>query len=86
MHLEGTQLCMASLLQMMVQDSAPGINIVCASWQVVSNHGHPKYTCLYRIRVHGSPAPASSGALPQNDAQTGSLPPQQQPASASLSE
>ena len=29
-----------------------------ASWQTVelgilSNHGHPEYTCLYRLRVHG---------------------------------
>lgn len=26
---------------------------------VTSNHGHPEYTCLYRIRVHGTPAATS---------------------------
>uniref|UniRef100_A0A672FEJ1 SUN domain-containing protein n=1 Tax=Salarias fasciatus TaxID=181472 RepID=A0A672FEJ1_SALFA len=26
--------------------------------QVLSNWGHPDYTCLYRIRVHGTPAAA----------------------------
>ena len=23
--------------------------------QVVSNHGHPQWTCVYRLRVHGRP-------------------------------
>ena len=23
---------------------------------VTANHGHPGYTCVYRIRVHGTPA------------------------------
>lgn len=27
--------------------------------QVMSNWGHPEYTCMYRIRVHGTPAAAT---------------------------
>lgn len=23
--------------------------------RVLENHGHPSYTCLYRVRVHGTP-------------------------------
>ena len=56
----------------------PALTRYDAFLQVVSNHGHPKYTCLYRVRVHGSPVPASSGALPQGGARAGSLPQQQQ--------
>ena len=43
--------------------------------QVISNHGHPDYTCLYRIRVHGSAA-ASNDALPQADAEAAPAPEQ----------
>ena len=25
-------------------------------WQVVSNHGNDAFTCLYRVRIHGTPA------------------------------
>ena len=25
--------------------------------RILSNHGHPEYTCLYRFRVHGVPLP-----------------------------
>jgi SUN domain-containing protein 1/2 len=25
--------------------------------RIVSNHGHPDYTCLYRFRVHGNAVP-----------------------------
>ncbi|XP_006901679.1 PREDICTED: SUN domain-containing protein 3 [Elephantulus edwardii] len=27
----------------------------CVKLKILSNWGHPKYTCLYRFRVHGSP-------------------------------
>lgn len=27
------------------------------SLRVLSNYGHPHYTCLYRFRVHGAPLP-----------------------------
>ena len=30
------------------------------SLEVLSNHGHPDYTCIYRFRVHGDPPPPSS--------------------------
>ena len=38
--------------------SAPGAAIASAVWshvqlEVLSNHGHAAYTCLYRFRVHG---------------------------------
>ncbi|XP_035260729.1 SUN domain-containing protein 1-like isoform X12 [Anguilla anguilla] len=29
--------------------------------RVLSNWGHPEYTCLYRFRVHGEPAPLPEG-------------------------
>nr|KAF6470391.1 Sad1 and UNC84 domain containing 3 [Molossus molossus] len=29
--------------------------ILCVKLKILSNWGHPKYTCLYRFRVHGSP-------------------------------
>ena len=25
--------------------------------RVLENHGHPSYTCVYRVRVHGTPVP-----------------------------
>jgi len=42
--------------------------------EVLSNHGHPDYTCVYRFRVHGEPrgppaggsAPAEGGAFDEN--------------------
>ncbi|XP_066096474.1 SUN domain-containing protein 3 [Saccopteryx bilineata] len=30
--------------------------LLCVKLKILSNWGHPKYTCLYRFRVHGSPA------------------------------
>ncbi|TMW63204.1 hypothetical protein Poli38472_002145 [Pythium oligandrum] len=33
------------------------IPIDAATIEITSNHGHPDYTCLYRFRVHGAPAP-----------------------------
>ncbi|XP_028634220.1 SUN domain-containing protein 3 isoform X2 [Grammomys surdaster] len=31
-------------------------SLVCVKLQILSNWGHPKYTCLYRFRVHGIPS------------------------------
>ncbi|CAO2640625.1 SUN domain-containing protein 3 [Lemmus lemmus] len=30
-------------------------SLLCVKLQILSNWGHPKYTCLYRFRVHGIP-------------------------------
>ncbi|XP_012590608.1 PREDICTED: SUN domain-containing protein 3 [Condylura cristata] len=30
-------------------------SVVCVKLKILSNWGHPKYTCLYRFRVHGTP-------------------------------
>ncbi|XP_054551729.1 SUN domain-containing protein 3 isoform X2 [Talpa occidentalis] len=30
-------------------------SLVCVKLKILSNWGHPKYTCLYRFRVHGTP-------------------------------
>jgi SUN domain-containing protein 1/2 len=32
-------------------------NYQTVSLRVLSNHGHPDYTCLYRFRVHGDAVP-----------------------------
>ncbi|XP_078513750.1 uncharacterized protein LOC144772924 [Lissotriton helveticus] len=32
--------------------------------QILSNWGHPDYTCIYRIRVHGDPVPFKNHAVP----------------------
>ncbi|KAM5203767.1 SUN domain-containing protein 3 isoform 1-T1 [Hipposideros larvatus] len=37
-------------LQHEVSDS-----LLCVKLKILSNWGHPKYTCLYRFRVHGTP-------------------------------
>uniref|UniRef100_A0A8C6QFB4 SUN domain-containing protein 3 n=1 Tax=Nannospalax galili TaxID=1026970 RepID=A0A8C6QFB4_NANGA len=37
-------------LQKEVSDS-----LLCVKLKILSNWGHPKYTCLYRFRVHGTP-------------------------------
>nr|XP_019587117.1 PREDICTED: SUN domain-containing protein 3 [Rhinolophus sinicus] len=29
--------------------------LLCVKLKILSNWGHPKYTCLYRLRVHGTP-------------------------------
>ncbi|XP_036720220.1 SUN domain-containing protein 3 [Balaenoptera musculus] len=29
--------------------------LLCVKLKILSNWGHPKYTCLYRFRVHGTP-------------------------------
>ncbi|TKC37241.1 hypothetical protein EI555_009989 [Monodon monoceros] len=29
--------------------------LLCMKLKILSNWGHPKYTCLYRFRVHGTP-------------------------------
>ncbi|XP_049997050.1 SUN domain-containing protein 3 [Alexandromys fortis] len=31
-------------------------SLLCVKLQILSNWGHPKYTCLYRFRVHGIPS------------------------------
>uniref|UniRef100_A0A8C2N4B3 SUN domain-containing protein 3 n=2 Tax=Cricetulus griseus TaxID=10029 RepID=A0A8C2N4B3_CRIGR len=31
-------------------------SLLCVKLQIFSNWGHPKYTCLYRFRVHGIPS------------------------------
>lgn len=31
------------------------IAVSLVKMEVLSNHGHPDYTCIYRLRVHGSP-------------------------------
>ncbi|XP_031194830.1 SUN domain-containing protein 3 isoform X2 [Mastomys coucha] len=31
-------------------------SLLCIKLQILSNWGHPKYTCLYRFRVHGIPS------------------------------
>ncbi|XP_007524616.2 SUN domain-containing protein 3 isoform X2 [Erinaceus europaeus] len=31
-------------------------SFLCIKLKILSNWGHPKYTCLYRFRVHGTPA------------------------------
>eukprot|EP00633_Aureoumbra_lagunensis_P007636 CAMPEP_0197317970 /NCGR_PEP_ID=MMETSP0891-20130614/49202_1 /TAXON_ID=44058 ORGANISM="Aureoumbra lagunensis, Strain CCMP1510" /NCGR_SAMPLE_ID=MMETSP0891 /ASSEMBLY_ACC=CAM_ASM_000534 /LENGTH=422 /DNA_ID=CAMNT_0042808197 /DNA_START=1135 /DNA_END=2403 /DNA_ORIENTATION=- len=42
-------------------DSIPDHPIDLISLEVLSNHGHPDYTCVYRFRVHGDPhSPSSS--------------------------
>ncbi|KAF6086953.1 Sad1 and UNC84 domain containing 3 [Phyllostomus discolor] len=33
--------------------------LLCVKLKILSNWGHPKYTCLYRFRVHGSPGDPS---------------------------
>uniref|UniRef100_G1LDQ2 SUN domain-containing protein 3 n=1 Tax=Ailuropoda melanoleuca TaxID=9646 RepID=G1LDQ2_AILME len=30
-------------------------SLLCVKLKILSNWGHPKYTCLYRFRVHGTP-------------------------------
>ncbi|KAM9216193.1 SUN domain-containing protein 3 [Dugong dugon] len=30
-------------------------SLLCVKLKILSNWGHPKYTCLYRFRVHGNP-------------------------------
>jgi len=32
------------------------VAIDAATLEIVSNHGHSEYTCLYRFQVHGTPA------------------------------
>ncbi|OWK06263.1 SUN3, partial [Cervus elaphus hippelaphus] len=29
--------------------------LLCVKLKILSNWGHPNYTCLYRFRVHGTP-------------------------------
>lgn len=41
-----------TLQQFPVQESNPAA-FELIELKVVSNHGHPDYTCLYRFRVHG---------------------------------
>eukprot|EP00899_Mesostigma_viride_P017922 jgi/Mesvir1/26130/Mv06844-RA.1 len=46
--------------------SRPLVPAVCnhVRLDIVSNHGHPEYTCLYRIRVHGEkPAPVRQAMI-----------------------
>lgn len=40
--------CFSLLLQPAALKAYPMVEL-----RVLSNHGHPKYTCLYRFRVHG---------------------------------
>ncbi|XP_028746840.2 SUN domain-containing protein 3 isoform X1 [Peromyscus leucopus] len=36
--------------------NAASESLLCVRLQILSNWGHPKYTCLYRFRVHGIPS------------------------------
>lgn len=47
-----------SLLFMQLQKSTTPFQYVYL--EVDDNHGHKEYTCIYRFRVHGSPAIASA--------------------------
>ncbi|XP_069870617.1 SUN domain-containing protein 3 isoform X1 [Dipodomys merriami] len=38
-----------------LQHEAPE-SLLCVKLKILSNWGHPKYTCLYRFRVHGLPS------------------------------
>ncbi|XP_007500488.1 SUN domain-containing protein 3 isoform X3 [Monodelphis domestica] len=36
--------------------------LLCVKLKILNNWGHPKYTCLYRFRVHGKPETDGLGA------------------------
>ncbi|XP_054427289.1 SUN domain-containing protein 3 [Pteronotus mesoamericanus] len=42
-------------VQTFVLQHAVSEPLLCVKLKILSNWGHPQYTCLYRFRVHGSP-------------------------------
>ncbi|KAH9822483.1 UNC-like C-terminal-domain-containing protein [Melampsora americana] len=45
----------SSTLQMFKLDKSHKLRFSKVLFKVISNHGNPEFTCLYRVRIHGQP-------------------------------